>query len=158
MRTRLLRLQSAVMAAALMLPAAGLLAKPFVPDSDSVVLERLPEKGDPALAELKRMRAALASNPRDLDIAVPVVRKALEAARTLGDPRFLGQAQAALAPWWTGEDVPPAALLLRATLKQSQHDFAGSLADLDRLLIAQPTLAQARLTRATVLGVVGRYA
>jgi len=158
MRTRLLRLHSAVMAAALMLPAAGLLAKPWVPDSDSVVLERLPEKGDPALAELKRMRAALASNPRDLDIAVPVVRKALEAARTLGDPRFLGQAQAALASWWTGEDVPPAALLLRATLKQSQHDFAGSLADLDRLLIAQPTLAQARLTRATVLAVVGRYA
>ena len=144
--------------AALAWLAGGAAATPYVPPSDGVVLERLPEKGDPALAELKRMRAALASNPRDLDIAVPVVRKALEAARTLGDPRFLGQAQAALAPWWTGEDVPPAALLLRATLKQSQHDFAGSLADLDRLLIAQPTLAQARLTRATVLAVVGRYA
>lgn len=133
-------------------------AKPYVPESDLVVLERLPEKGDPALAQLKRMRAALMTNPRDLDTAVPVVRRALEAARTLGDPRFLGQAQAALAPWWSGDDVPPTALLLRATLKQSQHDFDGSLADLDRLLTAQPAMAQARLTRATVLGVRGRYA
>lgn len=146
------------MAAMLIVFAGESSAKPYVPASDAIVLERLPEKGDPALAQLKRMRAALMANPRDLDIAVPVVRRALMAARTLGDPRFLGQAQAALAPWWTGDDVPATALLLRATLKQSQHDFEGSLADLDRLLAAQPLLAQARLTRATVLGVRGRYA
>lgn len=133
-------------------------AKPYLPDSDAVVLQQLPEKGDPALAELKRMRAVLMASPRDLDIAIPVVRRALDAARTLGDPRFLGQAQAALAPWWSGGDVPPAALLLRATLKQSQHDFEGSLGDLDRLLSAHPTMAQALLTRATVLAVRGRYA
>jgi len=132
-------------------------AAPFVPAGDDVVLERLPEKGDPALAELKRMRATLAARPRDLDIAVPVARRALEAARALGDPRFLGQAQAALAPWWTGDDVPASAWLLRATLKQSQHDFAGSLRDLDALLAAHPQVAQARLVRATVLAVVGRY-
>ena len=146
-----------VIAAFAMLPGAGV-AKPFIPADDAVVLERLPEKGDPSLAQLKRMRAALAANPRALDIALPVARRALEAARTLGDPRFLGQAQAALAPWWTGDDVPAPALLLRATLKQSQHDFTGSLADLDRLLAGEPANAQARLTRATVLGVVGRYA
>ena len=73
-------------------------AKPYVPGGDGVVLERLPEKGDPSLIQLKRMRAALAANPRDLQIAVAVARRALEAARTLGDPRFLGQAQAALSP------------------------------------------------------------
>jgi Tfp pilus assembly protein PilF len=132
-------------------------ARPFVPDGDAVVLERLPEKSDPALAELRRMRAMLLASPRDLDAALPVARRALEAARTYGDPRFLGQAQAALGPWWKAGDVPPAALLLRATLKQSQHDFAGSLADLDRLLDLHPTMAQARLTRATVSSVVGRY-
>ena len=132
-------------------------AKPYVPEGDAVVLERLPEKGDPALAQLKRMRAMLATNPGNLEVAVPVARGALDAARTLGDPRFLGQAQAALARWWRGYDVPPVALLLRATVKQSQHDFKGSLADLDALLNAQPMHAQARLTRATVLGVLGRY-
>ena len=137
--------------------AAGVAAKPFVPDNDSIILERLPEKGDPGLAQLKRMRAALMANPRDLETAIPVVRRALEAARTLGDPRFLGQAQAALAPWWKGDDAPPVAILLRATLKQSQHDFVGALADLDALLAAHPGMAQARLTRSTVLTVLARY-
>jgi len=143
--------------AAALFPAAAC-AKPFLPSTDDVVLERLPEKGDPALSELKRMRAALLSHPRELAIAVPVARRALDAARRLGDPRFLGQAQAALAPWWKGDDVPPAALLLRATVKQSEHDFPGSLVDLDRLLAVNPAMAQARLTRSTVLTVVGRYA
>ena len=145
-------------AAVVVLSGVLALAKPFVPRSDDVVLEHLPEKGDPALAELKRLRATLAANPRDLAIAVPVVRRALAAGRSLGDPRFFGQAQAALAPWWKGNDVPATALLLRATVKQTQHDFAGSLADLDRLLAVQPAMAQARLTRATVLAVVGRHA
>ena len=144
--------------AALAILAAGVAASPFVPAGDDVVLETLPEKGDPALAQLKQMRAVLAASPSDLDVALDVARRALDAARSLGDPRFAGQAQAALAPWWNGDDVPPAALLLRATLKQSRHDFAGSLNDLDRLLDVHPTMAQARLTRATVRSVVGRYA
>jgi hypothetical protein len=116
----------ALAGAILMLAAGATLAVPYTPLRDDVVLERLPEKGDPSLAQLKRMRAALAAKPGDLGIALPVARRALDAARELGDPRFLGQAQAALAPWWTGDDVPLLALLLRATLKQSQHDFEGS--------------------------------
>jgi hypothetical protein len=140
------------------LAAAPAPAEPFVPASDAVVLESLPEKGDPALAALRRMRADLATNPLDPARALPVARLALDAARTLGDPRFLGQAQAALAPWLTGENVPAPMLLLRATIRQSQHEFAGALVDLDRLLAARPAYAQARLTRASVLTVVGRYA
>lgn len=147
-----------LMVAALVLLSGEGWAKPYVPESDGVVLEHLPEKGDPSLAQLKRMRMALMMSPRNLNIAVPVARRAIAAGRRLGDPRFFGQAQAALAPWWSAANVPPVALLLRATLKQSQHDFEGSLADLDRLLAAEPALAQARLTRATVLGVRGRYA
>lgn len=150
--------RKAALAAGLAALSAVASATPFVPANDAVVLERLPEKGDQALAQLKRMRTALTSNPRDIDLAVSVARRALEAGRALGDPRFLGQAQAALAPWWTGNQVPASAWLLRATLKQTLHDFAGALQDLDALLAAHPTLAQARLTRATVLGVVGRYA
>jgi len=123
-----------------------------------VVLERLPEKSDPALASLKRQRMALARAPADPALAAPVARRAIEAARATGDPRFLGQAQAALAPWWTAGDAPATILVLRATLKQSTHDFDGALADLDRILAARPTDGQALLTRATVLTVQGRYA
>src|SRR5262249_35444043 len=130
---------------------------PFIPADDSQVLERLPEKLDPSLAELKRLRVALAQRPEDLALATRLARRAIEAAREAGDPRYLGQAQAALAPWWNLGDPPPAALLLRATVKQSTHDFTGALADLDRLIAQRPADGQALLTRATVLTVQGRY-
>ena len=136
----------------------GALAAPYTPADDRIVLERLPEALDPALAELKRMRAALRANPNDLDHAARLARRCIEAARETGDPRFLGQAQAALAPWWAAADPPPPALLLRATVKQSQHDFPGALADLDRLLAVRAGDGQALLTRATILTVLGRYA
>ena len=133
-------------------------ATPYVPHDDAIVLERLPEKGDPSLLELKRLRVALAADPRNLSLALSVAVKALEAARTLGDPRFLGQAQAALMPWWNADDAPPDVVLLRASAKQSQHDFAGALADLDQLIARDAAPPQAFLTRATVLTVIGRYA
>jgi Tfp pilus assembly protein PilF len=155
MKRRLLALWIFAIAIAGGVGAAG---APFVPAGDDVVLERLPERSDPTLAKLKRMRIALASDPRDLDTATLVARSAIVAARAGGDPRFLGQAQAALAPWWTAADPPSAALLLRATLKQSLHDFDGALVDLDRLLDREPAHGQALLTRATVLSVRGRHA
>ncbi|TMH68752.1 MAG: hypothetical protein E6H48_04230 [Betaproteobacteria bacterium] len=142
---------------ALLLYSGTVGAAPYVPENDAIVLERLPEQADPSLKTLKRMRAALRVNPSNLDVAVPVAKRAIEAARATGDPRFLGQAQAALAPWWTTIDPPVPALLLRATLKQSQHDFVGAIADLDRLIATAPAGAQARLTRATVLAVTGQY-
>lgn len=152
------RYQAAVFALALTVCAGGARAAPYRPADDAAVLERLPEKSDPALRDLKRMRATLATTPGNLDVAATVARRAIEASRATGDPRFLGQAQAALAPWWNASDAPSVVGLLRATIRQSQHDFDGALADLDRLLKANPRAAQARLTRATVLTVVGRHA
>ncbi len=133
-------------------------ARPFVPESDSVALERLPEAADPSLAALKPLRTAVARAPHDLAIAAAFARRAINASRHTGDPRFLGYAQAALAPWWNSSDVPAPALLLRAMIKQSRHEFPSALADLDSLLAAHPADGQALLTRASILTVVGRYA
>jgi Tfp pilus assembly protein PilF len=142
----------------MLLFCGGLDAAPYVPADDDVVVERLPEQIDPSLKEIKRFRAALARDPHNLDIAVAVAQRSIEAARATGDPRFLGQTQAALMPWWNADDPPSTALLLRATLKQSQHDFAGAIKDLDGLLAREPNNGQALITRATVLTVRGRYA
>jgi tetratricopeptide (TPR) repeat protein len=133
-------------------------AKPYLPTDDRTVLERLPEKTDPSLRDVRRLRAALDRNPGDITLAARLARRAIEAGRDTGDPRFFGQAQAALAPWWKQPDPPAQALLLRATLKQSTHDFPGALTDLERLIAANPRDGQALLTRATVLTVQGRYA
>jgi predicted Zn-dependent protease len=47
--------------------------------------------------------------------------------------------------------------VLRATIRQSVHDFDGALADLDRVVAIAPDDAQAWITRAVVLAVRGRY-
>ncbi len=133
-------------------------AKPYVPDADGVVLERLPEKIDPSLAEVKRLRVMLARRPGDLELATRLARRAIDASRETGDPRFLGQAQAALATWWARPDAPRDVLVLRATIRQSLHDFPAALGDLDRVLASAPLDAQARLTRASILTVIGRHA
>src|SRR5437879_5578814 len=89
---------------------APVFANPYLPIDDGTVLERLPERTDPSLRDVKRLRAALDRNPRDLALAVRLARRAIEAARETGDPRFFGQAQAALAPWWKQPDPPGQAL------------------------------------------------
>ena len=143
--------------AVVLLAIAPVAAKPYIPDTENVVLERLPERTDPSLRDIKRLRSALIQHPDDLGLAIRLGRRAIEAARATGDPRYLGQAQAALAPWWQLVDPPSPALLLRATIRQSNHDFAGAIADLDRLISRNPADGQALLTRATVLIVQGKY-
>jgi tetratricopeptide (TPR) repeat protein len=134
------------------------LAEPFLPTSDAQVLERLPYKaGDPVIAELRAERLQLSEQPDNLRLALRLARRYIELGRVNGDPRYAGYAQAALMRWWNLEVPPTQVLLMRATLKQRVHDFDGALVDLDAVLESNPADAQARLTRATVLQVQGRY-
>jgi Tfp pilus assembly protein PilF len=134
------------------------LAAPYIPASGSQVVERLPGRTDPVQRELATMRAALAKNPANLGLAVALAKRYVEQARAEGDPRYLGYAQAALAPWYTLERPPADVLVLRATLRQSTHQFGAALADLDTVLRRAPGNAQAWLTRATVQMVSGDHA
>jgi predicted Zn-dependent protease len=140
-------------------PLHPLCGEPFVPKDGQQVLERLRSAPlDPALREMRGLRKRLEDEPDNLAVASQLVRRCLERSRAETDPRFLGYAQAALARWWNEPRPPLEALVLRATLRQSQHDFTNALADLDLALHAAPTDAQAWLTRATILTVLGRYA
>jgi tetratricopeptide (TPR) repeat protein len=134
------------------------LAEPFLPTTDAQVLERLPYKaGDPVMAELRAERLQLNEQPDNLRLALRLARRYIELGRVNGDPRYAGYAQAALMRWWDLQSPPRDVLLMRATLRQRVHDFDGALIDLDAVLKARPDDAQARLTRATVLQVQGRY-
>jgi len=133
-------------------------AVPYIPANGNEVLEHLPSRNDPAQREIKGLRAQLAANPQDLDVAIELSRRYISAWRDGGDPRYLGYAQAALGPWWTLARPPLAALVMRATLLQSTHQFPAALADLDAVVKEDPDNAQAWLTRATVLQVLGDYA
>lgn len=120
----------AVLGLLLALPLAAA-ATPFTPKDDAEVVQRLPYRMD---AAERARRAALARDPAQLPLAVAAARAALDRARNLGDPRELGAAQAALAPWWARADAPAEATLLRARVLQAQHDFDAAQSDLKRLL------------------------
>ena len=93
-----------------------------------------------------------------LELAVELAREDIARYRRLSDPRYLGRAQAVLAPWWSSPRPPDEVLLLRATIRQALHDFAGARVDLDALIARDPDSPQARLTRAVVATVTGDLA
>ena len=132
-------------------------AAPYIPTDGNQVLEHLPSRNDPAQAEFKRMRAELAANPTDMNLATALARRYIERSRNEGDPRYLGYAQAALTPWWKMPQPPIPVLVLRATLLQSTHQFDKSLLDLDSVLKLDRGNGQAWITRATILQVQGKY-
>lgn len=133
-------------------------SEPYRPADDTQVLQQLSFKAsDPVARELDSLRTNLRGNPRNLESAVKLATRYIEQGRSEGDPRFLGQAQAILSPWWNEPTPPPAALLLRATIRQNAHEFDQALADLDQVLAVEPNNAQAWLTKASILQVQARY-
>jgi hypothetical protein len=122
-------------------PAA---AAPRVPATDAEVLARVPARGGVVRAgSLQSLRAAWRSDPRDPAKAVALARRYVEEAAAEGDPRYIGYAQAALAPWWTEAAPPTAVRVQRAVLLQYGHRFDAALADLDAVAQAEPDNAEA---------------
>jgi hypothetical protein len=60
---------------------AAAAAAPYIPGADDEVLERLPERNDPSLPEIKRLRAELDTSPKDPSLAVRLAHRAIEASR-----------------------------------------------------------------------------
>jgi hypothetical protein len=133
-------------------------ATAYIPKSDATVLERLPFKpNDPVARELASLRTELQRNPRNLEAAVKLAQRYYGMVGEEGDPRYLGYAQAALAPWWELPEPPIEVQVLRASLLQFRHDFTSAYADLDKVLERDPRHAQARVLRAIIEIVQARY-
>jgi tetratricopeptide (TPR) repeat protein len=128
------------------------LAGPYVPADENTVLAEI--SAGTRYADVSARRLA-----RDrVDVAIPLAQFYVQQSRLSGDLRFLGYAEAVLAPWVKQTLPNPDVLVLQATLQQSRHEFSASLATLDRALAGRPRDAQGLLIRATVLRVLGRYA
>ena len=139
--------------------ATAVIAAPRVPVSDSDVLERLPTRaGDSTARTARALREALARDNKNLAAAVAAAQLHIANARRDSDPRQLGQAEAVLSPWW-GEASPPIpVLVLRATIRQSVHEFAAARRDLEQAVKRDPKNGQAWLTLSTVQQVTGDLA
>lgn len=133
-------------------------AAPFVPQADDQVLENLPLRpNDPVAREMRQLREQLRADPRNVTIATALASRYYGLVGEEGDPRYLGYAQAALAPWWDMPEPPVEVQVLRAGLAQFRHDFDGALNDLGSVLRRDPDHAQARALRATIHIVQARY-
>ena len=126
-------------------------AAPFLPTADAQVLERLPARAsDPRARELQTLRAAWRQQPDDVVRAVSLAERYFDAVAAEGDPRYIGYAQAALAPWWNLPAPPAAVRVLRAKLLQFDHRFTEALADLDAVLVVDPAHGEAWSWRAAI--------
>lgn len=153
-----LRFLTTLLLAVLLCAAGATAASPYLPKSDTQILEKLPFRAnDPIAREMAQMRAELQRNPRNLDVAVNLARRYYGLVAEEGDPRYLGYAQAALGPWWELPEPPIPVQVLRAGLAQFRHDFNGALDDLSKVLIRDPGQGQARALRATIHIVQARY-
>ena len=143
----------------LLFACANAHSEPFIPISDTIVLEHLPFKAsDPTIRELRRLRDELSENPRNLDKAIALAQRYFTLAMADGDPRFIGYAQAALAPWWELEEPPVAVLVERATLRQYSHNFTSALTDLKLATSLQPRNGRAWSLLAAIHMVEADYA
>ncbi|MEY2686646.1 MAG: hypothetical protein RL375_844 [Pseudomonadota bacterium] len=138
--------------------SATTLAAPFVPASDAQVLERLPSRAaDPRARDMVQLRRQLAASPRDMGLAVQLARRYHEEVAAEGDPRYIGYAQAALAPWWNEPRPPVPVRVVRAILKQFNHGFDDAVADLTSVVQEDPGNAEAWSWLAAVAMVQARY-
>jgi hypothetical protein len=134
-------------------------AKPFIPEHDTQVLERLPGQlfQSKSSAKIKQLRTQIRNHPNDWSSASQLAQHYIELAKSQADPRYMGYAQAILNPWWQNSQQSPKTLIMRAIIRQNAHDFGGALEDLDQILNVQPGHVQANLIKATIATVQGNY-
>lgn len=141
----------------LLTPVAG--AAPYTPSADSQLLATVPARAsDPRARELQALREAWRAAPRDAGAAVRLAQRYFDEVAASGDPRYVGYAQAALAPWWNEPAPPPAVRVLRAMVHQFDHRFAPALADLDGALAEDPANGPAWSWRTAIQMVQADYA
>jgi tetratricopeptide (TPR) repeat protein len=114
-------------------------AEPYVPGSDSQVVERLPLRAaDPAARELAALRASWRRDPANVDGAVALAMAYIDQAGAEGDPRYVSYAQSTLQRWWSLPEPPAAVRTVRAIVLQYDHRFDEALADLAAAVRADP--------------------
>lgn len=144
--------------ALMMLVGAGAAqTAPYTPVDGGEVLERLRASQRPQLdSGLVTLQQQQASNPEDVQLATRLAARYLSIGRSESDPRFLGYAQAVLAPWWKQDAPPNRVRLLRASLNQASHSFDAALRDLTALVRDDSGDTQAWLSLSAIYLVTGR--
>ncbi len=132
-------------------------ATPYRPSSDAEILQHLPSVNTVYDQELRYWQRQLNTDTGNLTVAVKAANLLIDKVKIDGDPRYYGYAQAAVKSWWQQAEPPVDVLLLKAAIKQHNHDFQGALTDLQTVLNQRPDNAQAWLSQAVIQTVIGNY-
>lgn len=137
-------------------PAAPFKA-PYLPSSESEVLQNVPSVTDPAVSEMKTLRDRFDAAPQSLPAAIRLAGAYVGYGRQVGDAHFAGYAEAVIAPWTAVSEPASSALVMQATILQYRHLFIPARRLLQQALKIDAGSAQAWLTLATLDMVQGDY-
>lgn len=137
-------------------PAAPFKA-PYLPASESEILQDVPSIADPAVLKMQTLRSALDAAPRNLPAAERLADAYVDYSRQVGDAHYAGYAEAVIAPWVQAAAPPASALVIQATILQYRHQFSDARAFLKKAFALDPQNAQAWLIVATLDMVQGDY-
>ncbi len=130
-------------------------AKPYLPSDDAQILQHLPNVLFEKSAQ--NFRSELQQQPADINRTLALVQQYIQQSRNSGDPRYLGRAEAVLDTAFETQPIPVPVFVMRAILRQANHDFELALQDLNTAIRLDPGYAQAWLTRASIFQVRGDY-
>ena len=128
---------------------------PYVPVRDDIILQTVPTVADPRVRAFEALRDYLARDPGDMQRAVALAKAYVDYGRATGDARYLGRAEAVIAPWLARTPTSIPVGLVQATILQSRHFFGEARAQLQAIVQREGDNAQAWLTLATVAQVQG---
>ncbi len=130
---------------------------PYLPSSESEVLQEVPSTADPAVLKMQTLRVALDAAPHDMTAAEQLADAYVDYSRQVGDAHYAGYAEAIIGPWVQAAAPPASALVIQATILQYRHQFAEARALLQKALASDRGNAQAWLILATLDMVQGDY-
>jgi tetratricopeptide (TPR) repeat protein len=146
----------AATAASLSGPAAPF-RTPYLPSNDAETLQDVPSALDPAVSEMRALRAQLDAAPRSFPAAISLADTYVAYGRQVGDAHYAGYAEAVIASWMAAAQPPTRVLVTQATILQYRHQFGAARALLQQALRKDRGYAQAWLTLATLDMVQGDY-
>lgn len=136
--------------------ARGVIAKPFSPKNESLVLAILPASTlHPETQNIAQLKQHLQSEPDNHHVAFELAETYIEMAKDQNDPRYYGLAEALIKPWWN-DDSNINLMLIKAKVLGFNHDFSQALHVLNKILNTR-THTQALLMRANLNLVIGNY-
>jgi len=136
-------------------------AAPFTPASDAEIVERLPGRANPDIRRVDSLRKQLAARPDDSGLRIEIARRYFDMAMSLGDPRYVGYASAAIAPLakTAGQTTSIQAdhLLVLGMIQQFSHSFEPALVNLAKASQLNPESVEPLLWRSAIFMVQARY-